>query len=234
MADATNQRLNTSTQVRNMYSEGISYINVKYFNMNISFQFHPFLSKDANGRSSWNSQKALVTTVGWDGAFLLYKTGKDIIEGKIPQKTVVTIPCAGGASLVLERKDGADGQMETWFTISKNNEIIPFKFATHTIQVEENGQMVPKVIDSGLGAFVKTLDSYLIGTNTARHLDKVTEDFAKIQEAKSGNQGYNRGGGYQRPPNRNFQGGRKPYYGNQQYQQQPPAQQNMSSYNIPQ
>lgn len=246
MADIQNQngRTSTSTQIRNFYSEGISYLNIKFFNTNLSFQFTPFVSKDATGRSTYDQQKSLMTTVNFDGAFALYNVANDIIQGKTIQEVLLTIPCAGGATLVIDRKLGQNGQMETYFVISKNNNSIPFKFNTSQVQIKENGQMITKTIETGLGAFVKTIDGYLVGINADRHLDKLTEDFIKSKEGQGGNTfqtgtGYsnrnNNQGGFKKSWNNN----RKPYnnnYNNNSPQQNTwetkPNQQNMSSYNI--
>lgn len=246
MAENNNQggRTATSTQIRNMYSDGISYLNMKFFNTNMSFQFAPFVSKDATGRSTYDQQKSLMTTANFEAAFAIYKAANDIIQGGEGAKgSLLNVPCAQGASLTLERKIGQNGQMETWFIITKNNASVPFKFNTHQIQVKENEQMVTKVIESGLGALVKTLDGYLTGINADRHLDKLTEDFIKSKEGQpaaggnsfqtgsgyqpkswqNNNQG---GGGYKKPwQNNNNQGGgggyKKPWQNNNQQQAQP-------------
>lgn len=250
MADINNNqqggRTTTSTQIRNMYSEGMSYLNIKFFNVNLSFQFSPFASKDATGRSTYDQQKALMTTVNFEGAFALYKTASDIINGNTTNEVLLKVPCAGGAALTLERKLGLNGQMETFFIITKNNNSIPFKFNTLQIQVKENGQMITKIVETGLGTFTKTIEGYLVGINSDRHLDKLTEDFIKSKEGQQGNNSFqtnsgyqsrnNNSGGYKKPWNNN----RKPYnnnYNNPPQQQNSwetkPNQQNMSSYNIP-
>lgn len=181
-----NNRTQTSTQIRNMYSDGMSYMNIKFYNTNLSFHLYPFSGKDQNGRSRYDTKHGQQTTVNFEGAFALYQVCKDIIEGEI-QETNLPIPCIGG-SLTLERKMGMDGMMETIFSISKNNVTIPFKFATIQLQVKENGQVVTKQIEVGLGVFVKTIDGYLTGINAERHLNKLTDDFAKLQENKNGQQ----------------------------------------------
>lgn len=223
MAENNNQgRTSTSTQIRNMYSEGISYMNIKFFNTNISFQFAPFVSKDATGRSTYDQQKALMTTANFDGAFALFKTASDIINGKeAAQGALLNVPCGSGAAIILERKMGQSGQMETYIIISKNNANIPFRFNTHQIQIKENGQMVTKVIESGLGTFVKTLEGYLTGINADRHLDKLTDDFIKSKEgqpAAGGNGGnsnsFQTGSGYQKPWQNNGGYQKKPWQGN--------------------
>jgi hypothetical protein len=228
-----------------MYSEGLSYMNIKFYNMTLSFSLQPFVSKDPTGKSLYNQQEALMTTVGWAGASAFWKLGMDIIEGKI-SKGSVTIPCMQGASLTLEKKLGANGP-ETFFTISKNGKIVSFRFETHQSVVEENGQMIPKIIETGLIAFVKTINSYLEGTNTDRHLDKFTDDYVKSLEAsgqakpqfQTGSSYQQNRGGYQSNYRKNNYNNNRRNYGNNP-QSGPPSnqswdtsQQNMSSYQLP-
>lgn len=242
------QKVNTSTNIRNIYSD-LSYLNMKFYNSNLSFQFHPFVSKDANGKSQYNQQYGLMTTVSFDGAFALHQIAMDIINGKEASKGVLlVIPCASGVQLILERKPNQTGQMETMFLISRNNETIPFKFSTNSYQTNENGQQVTKVVESGLGTFAKTIEGYLTGINSDRHLNKMTEDY--IKSLGEGNQqfqtgsgyqpkgGYNNSGGYQKkwnnnkkPYNQNYGGGAPQH---QSWESQQPNTQNMSTYNIPQ
>lgn len=209
---------NTSTQIRNMYSDGLSCLNIKFYNTNLSFQFYPFNGKDQNGKSRYDMKNGQQTTVNFEGAFALYSVAKDIIDNKV-QQTSISIPC-NGASLILERKLGMNGALETVFSINKNNTTIPFKFNTIQQQVNTNGQSQTNNIEVGLGAFLKTIDGYLTGINADRHLDKLTEDFVKSQEeTNKPNQ----------QPNNSYQQNRKSYnkgnYNN--YQQKP--QQNYSN-----
>jgi hypothetical protein len=228
---------------------------MKFFGTNFSFNFVPFVSKDATGRSTYDQQKGLMTTVNFEGAFAIYKVCNDIIQGKeAAQGCMLPIACAGGASLTIERKPGQNGQMETWFAITKNNITIPFKFNTLQIQVKENGQMATKTVESGLGALVKTLDGYLTGINADRHLDKLTDDYVKSKEGQpqqggnnsfqtgSGYQknNFNGGGGYKKPWNNNG-GYKKPWNGNNNqgaapqqnsWESRQPNQQDMSTYQI--
>ena len=165
------KKTSTSTQCRNFYSEGLSYINIKYYNLNISFR--------------------LMTTTNWENAYSLWKTCNDILNGTI-SSCMLTIMCSNDTMLTLERRPipmmNSSGQMETIFAITKNNETIPFKFKTTQINVMENGQSITKTIECGLGAFAKTLDSYLLGTNTERHLNKMTEDYVKLIQNNNQNQ----------------------------------------------
>lgn len=250
MANNNNQRTNTSTQIRNFYSDGMSYLNVSFFNTNLSFRFYPFISKDNIGRSTYDMKNGLNTTVNYEGAYALLDVANDIIDGKI-NETNLPIPCAAGASLKLERKLAQDGTMETIFSITKNNITIGFRFNTMTQQTKVNGQLQTKVIESGLGAFAKTIEGYLTGINSDRHLDKLTEDFAKLQEnngndqQQNGYSSYQSNGGnnnYRRynngGNNRNYNG-RKNYNNNQQFNpngnsfNSAPNQQNINTYQIP-
>lgn len=213
MADQRqNNRTQTSTQIRNMYSEGNSYLNIKFYNTDLSFKFSPYTGKDQNGRNQYDLDHSQTTTVNFEGAYALYKVAKDIIDGKV-NETSITIPC-NGASLLLERKPGNNGLLETFFTITKNNVTIPFKFQTLQQKVKENGNIMTVTIESGLGVFVKTIDGYLTGINSDRHLDKLTDDFVKIQG--NNNQGNNRN-------NRNFNNNRN-YNNNRSNWNQTPAQ----------
>lgn len=243
MADNNNQqRTSTSTQIRNLYSDGMCYLNVSFFNTSLSLKFYPFLSKDNVGRSKYDTNNGQTTTVNYEAAYALYQMSKDIIDGKIQEANLI-IPCAGG-QLSFERKMGQGG-METLLSISKNNVVIPFRFQTISQQVKENGQQITKTIEVGLGAFMKTIEGYLTGINADRHLDKLTEEYAKLQEGRNCGQGFQnggfrqQGGGYPKRQYNGQGGGYKKPYNNQNRGQQggwqggPPNQQNMSGYNLP-
>lgn len=232
----------TSTQIRNFYSDGLSYMNVKFFNTNLSFNLYPFISKDSTGKSSYDMKNGQLTTVNFEGAYALYSAGNDIIEGKLNECNL-PIPCAAGATLNLERKLSPNGMMETIFSITKNGVTIPFRFQTTTIQIKENGQIVSKVIESGLGAFVKTIEGYLTGINADRHLNKLTDDFVKSQQEQNGqNNGGNNYNGYKnngyKKPYTGANGYKKSYqnngsnYNNQGNWNNQPKQQDMSTYQI--
>jgi len=129
-------------------------------------------------------KKGIMTTINWDQAAAIYIVANDIINGKrAAQEISMTIPCAGGTSLALERTHGQTGQMETFLSINKNNESITFKFNIIEVQVKENNQMVVKVIEAGLGAFAKILEGYLEGINANAHLDKFGDDLEEYQKS---------------------------------------------------
>lgn len=251
-------RTQTSTQIRNLYSDGMSYLNIRFFNTNLSFSFYPFINKDNNGLSNYDTKNGQQTTVNFESAFTLFQTSKDIINGKITECDL-QVPCLAGAILNMKRELAPDGKYQTTLSITKNNVTIPFKFQVIEIKVKENGQQVTKNIESGLGAFMKTIEGYLNGINADRHLDKLTEDFAKLQQGQNNNgnnqqgnqQGNynnnyrnnnNNGNYYKKPYNNNNGGYKKPYNNNYQNNNQnsgwnnnqssQPKQQDMSSYNI--
>ena len=236
------QKTNTSTQVRTIYSDSMSYITIKFYNMLLSFNFVPFASKDANGRSTFNTEQGVLTTVNLEGAYALYKTAMDIIDGKVSATSCV-VQCNQGITLTLDHSDVSN----TTFTVNKNGQLIPFRFATQNRQdKDDSGNMVTRTIQTGLGAFASTLKGYLEGVNADRHLNKLTEDFAKTQGGQNAGQGNhqssgtwqggnNQRGNYQNRGNYNRNNNRQSYprnsyggYNNQQQGQQP-----MSSYQPP-
>lgn len=174
---ADKQHTSTSTQIRNLYSDGISCMNIKFYNTSLGFQLYPFTGKDSNGRSTYDTKNGQQTTVSYDGAFALYQMCNQIIDGKV-QEGIITVPCMG-ATITLERKLGLNGP-ETVFSLTKNNVTIPFKFSVISQQIKENGNVTTKQIESGVGAFMKTVEGYLTGVNADRHLDKLTEEYAKL------------------------------------------------------
>src|SRR5699024_10083225 len=107
--------------------DGRAYMNIRFFNTNLSFQLYPFMSKDQNGRSRYDMKAGQSTTVNFEGAFALWKAGSDILDHKINELHLV-VPCPNGASLILERHANIanDGYI-TQFVIQKNNAIIQFQ-----------------------------------------------------------------------------------------------------------
>lgn len=246
---ANNQRTNTSTQIRNFYSEGLAYMNVSFYNTNLSIKMQPFKGKDQLGRNSFDSSKAIITTIDFDSAYLLWSTIKDIEDGKDITGTI-PIPCGPDATLEFERKPGPNGFMESFLNISKNNITISFKFRTIIANVNVNGQPMQKVIEVGLGSFSKTINGYLEGINADRHLDKLTDDYIRTQQPQNQNNGggnnnyqkpYNNGnnnGGYRNNSyRRNYNNNNRNYNNNQGgnnnwNNNNSPKQQDMSSYTI--
>lgn len=173
------QKQATTTLIRTIYSEGYSYVVIKFYNTNLAFQFVPFLRKDETGKNIYDVAKAQSTTITQDSAYALFKFGSDILSNLLQEGT---ISVNGNNSVIsIEKKFGPSG-IETILSITKNGITIPFKFSTQIAIVKENGQQVQKLIDSGLGSFVKMLEGYLTGINSDRHLNKLTDDYVKSLE----------------------------------------------------
>lgn len=217
----TSVKTSTSTQIRNFYSEDMSYMNIKFYNTSLSFQLFPFLEKGTDDRSKYDMRNGQQTTVSYEGAFALYQASKDIIDGKANEMSI-EVECLE-AKIKLERKLAPTGKMETIFTLSKKNVDIPFKFKTIDIQVREQGQLITKQIEVQLGAFMKTIEGYLNGINADRHLDKLTADFANANDQSKMNKHNNMPGQFQ--PNQ-YRPYNNPSFGNQGFGQ------NMSTFSI--
>ena len=87
---------------------------------------------------------------------------------------MAVVPC-NHASLIFEYKPDQNKQMSAYLTINKNNHSILFKYPTHTYQVKVDGQLITKVIQSGLGVFFHTIIGYLTAIGADKHLDKLPE-----------------------------------------------------------
>jgi len=99
---------NTTTQIRNLYSDGMSYMNIKFFNTNLSFSLYPFISKDNLGKSSYDMKNGQVTTVNFEGAAALELTIEDIINGKLvlgKQKEIQEVKNAYKAYGMMKKVD---------------------------------------------------------------------------------------------------------------------------------
>lgn len=247
MADNNNNRTTTSTQIRNMYSEGMCYMNMKFFNANLCFQFYPFISKDNTGRNSYDMKNGLSTTVNFSGAFGLWQIIDAIIDGRIKEITH-DIPCAAGANLTLQCRTAPNGEPEVFFTISKNKTTISFKFAVVARTIKNSmGQTETFYVHTDLGAFMDTIKGYLNGINADRHLDKLTDDFVKSlgengqqTQQQTGGQSFNNRGNNNFRSNNYNNNYKKPNYNNNGYKRQynnsggwqPSQQQDLGSYEI--
>ena len=176
---ATNNKA-VSTQIRNLYAKDNNYLAIRYYNTNLSFQIYPFGGKDTNGKTVYDSKASLTTTIGYDYAYVLYRTIDDIINSRI-QEVTLTIPCMQGASIVFERKLSENNIYESSLTVNKNNRSIPFKFITVIQQIKENGVPMSRVIEAGLGTLMMTIAGYLVSIGADRHLDKLLDLYEKRQ-----------------------------------------------------
>lgn len=239
-------KLSISTQIRNIYSdkEGSACLNMRFYNNVLSLSWYPFTGKDNNGRNQYDSRHGQQSTINYEAAFGLYQLGNDIINGKINECTY-TIPCLG-ATIIFERKLGPTGY-ETNFSITKNNVTIVFTFPVVEYLLKDNNTQETKQLEVGLGAFVKTIEGFLTGINSDRHLDKLTESFAQAQESNKNNNTpaprsmnpmadqnpFQQQQPQQNSYNRQYNNNRRNYNPNRQYNNWGGLPQQMSNYNLP-
>jgi hypothetical protein len=175
-------KVNASTVIRHFYAPGYSFIMMSYFNTHLSLRFHRYTGKDNVGLSQYDCKNGMTTTVNYEGAAYLYQVAMPILEDMNSEKVInAVLPC-NKAALIFEYKPEQDNYMAAYLTIEKNDQSIPFRFKTQQVKVQQNGQMVTKVIQSGLGAFTKTVEGYLISIGADRHLSKLPENFETFQD----------------------------------------------------
>ena len=219
---AKNGKSPFNTVIRNFYSEGTSSLMVCLFRYKVSFRLNPFTHKDAIGLNWYDNKNGITTSVNYEGAAALYIAAKNIVFGKEESNGMLLhIPCRNEVTLTLDRRpvpnnDGQGEQMETFLCITKGNVTIPFKFQRHLVEVKENGQMVVKNIESGLGAFGKTIEGYLTGIGSDSHLSKLPENFDELDSMT------------QKSPNTTGRNGYQISYGN--FQNTPSNYQNTPRY----
>jgi hypothetical protein len=152
-------------------------------------RFYRYYGKNKDGSDQYDLKNGLTTTVNYENAYYLYQAAMYILKDINSEKEIrAVLPC-NKADLILACKREQDDQMAVYLTIEKNNQSISFRFKTQQVQVKENGQMVTKVIQSGLGAFAKTIEGYLTGIGADIHLSKLLDNFENSQD--EGQQAYN-------------------------------------------
>lgn len=243
------KKQNTSTQIRTFYSDGFSYMNLKFFNTMLSISMSKFLEKDNTGRNVYD-QNAVFTSLNYDQAYALYKTCQDILEGKINEVNLQLQ--YGNASVTLTRNKNGNFY-DTMLSVNRDGRSVQFLFS----KITQTADGTTRTIDMGLGSFYMTLEGFLTGINSERHLNKLTDDYIKSVNGNfdSNNQNQNnnqqnnyqnnRGGGYRKNYNRNYNNNYRGGYRNQNYGgnnqsytkpswDMPPnaEQQNLSSYQI--
>ena len=173
-----------NAQSRKIYAPGYSSLAMSYYLTNLTLNFVPWLSTDSTGRSEYCKQTHLSTSLNPDGAAFFYLQASRILDGKDSGELVeVVLPCSNGTTLTFEYKPDGNNQMSTFLTINKNNITIPFRFPSIEYQEKVDGQMITKVMQTGLGTFALILGCYLTGTAAVGHyLDKNGEILQWIQE----------------------------------------------------
>ena len=157
-----------NTYIRSLYSPGYSSLLLSLYKTNLTLGFTPWV-----GRLNQYEQKGFrSTSIDYEKAAALCLLAKPILEGNHNYPVYYAIPCNNDATLILELKQDRDGQMRSYLTLEKKREQITFQFSTQTYKVNENGKMVEKVIQAGLGVFILTLEAYLTGIDIGGHLSK--------------------------------------------------------------
>ena len=168
--------------IRTLYSVGLSSIMISFFNTNLTLSFAPYIGKNHIGLDQYDFKKSLRTSINYEMATFLYLVAKSVIADQYAEQQIsAVLQCNNHTTLIFEHKPDQYNQMDSYLTINKNNETISFKFKTHIYRVKENGQMITKIIQSGLGALAKTLDGYLTGINADGHLNKIADDLENLQ-----------------------------------------------------
>lgn len=215
-------RTSTTTHIRTIVSSGVSCITVKFYNNSLSFQFMPFQGKKADGSDQYDRKNFIMTTINYDSAYAMMQFATNIAENKIEgNQASMVIPCANNTTLALDWKR----ETGCTFTVTRNNMTIPFNFQRMNINGMKDGQPTTIVVESGLGSFAEIFKGYLQGINSERHLNKLTDDFAKMME--NNNQAK---GGFQPRNNNNNGGGYNKFQGNNST---PAPWDNGASNNIP-
>ena len=150
--------------VRNFYAPGLSSLTLRYFNVNLAFHFSPSLgTKNSLGLEDYCTKTSQSTSINYQGAGALYLAIKKVlVENDYDKQIEVMLKCRNDTLLIFEYKPDGDNQMRAYLTIHKNSKVIPFMFATNEITVTENGERVKKTLQSGLAAFYKIIEGYLI------------------------------------------------------------------------
>lgn len=154
---------------------------MSFFKTNLTLNLIPYIGKNNVRLSQYSKTKFLSTTVNYEGAAVLYLAAMPSLDGNGSQMELV-LPCSNNTVLILEHKRDQDNQMSAYLLFNKNNRTIPLRFGTMQYRVKENGQMITKIIQSGLGVFVKTLEAYLTGIGANLHLNKLSEEYLEMQD----------------------------------------------------
>ena len=173
-----NRRNQPSTYVRILRSPGYSSLLIFYYGERLTFSFAPYLGEDYKGHHQYSQSEFLRTTFDYEAAVCLYLIAKSISDGKDPENQRHFVRNIYNMTLTFEYRPDENNEMSAYLTIANkdNNKTIQFKFETHPYKVMEKGQMVEKVIQSGVGVLVKTLNGYLSGIGANNHLNKFTDE----------------------------------------------------------
>lgn len=226
----------TSTMIRTIYSNGVSYLTIRFYNNNLSLSITPFVGKDQNGKNKYDNEKSVSTVgVNYELASSFNKLISDALDGKYNDDVIqIIFDLWDQSKLIFERKRDQNNKLCYWLIIDKNGLVGQFKFESTNVGCVINGQPSQQVIESGLSHFNNILTGYLIGINADRHLDKLTEEYVKSKETSDQNNTY-QNNNYQRKNNYSNKG----YQNKNNYNQAPPVwtppsqSVGMSNYQVP-
>ena len=175
-----------NTYIKCLYSSGFSYIMMSYYRTNLVFTFRPYSGKNYNGLDQYDKNIFLSTSIDYDASATLYALSTAIISVKDAEKKVTAVlTCSNNTTLTFEYMPDQNNQWYAYLTINKNNQTIPFRFKTYTYQVQIDGQLVTRVIQSGLGIFAEVLKSYFSATGINNHLNKFTDEERENMQSPS-------------------------------------------------
>jgi hypothetical protein len=151
--------------IRTLYTPGFSSLAMSYFKTNLIFSFAPYIGKDDQELDKYCKKSFLSTSVNPDRAAFFYVQASRIIDGKNPEEQIeAVLPCYNGTTLTFAYKPNENNQMVAYLVINKNNEMISFKFQTTEYADNIDGQMVTKIVQTGLITFHLILGCYLAGS----------------------------------------------------------------------
>ncbi len=171
-----------NTYVRTFYSEGFSSLVMSHYNTNFSLCFNRWVEKDSRGMEVFDTTNGLSTTLNYEDASLLFQVAMSILNGENAENEIKAVLQCNNATLTFDCKKEENNQMVAYLTIDKNNQSISFKFSDFQYQIKQNGQIVTKVIQAGVGALAEILHGYLSGIGTERHLVKLADYYASSKD----------------------------------------------------
>ena len=135
---------------------------MSYYLSYLIMKLVPFTGVDRRGFARYSDDIFASTSIDRSGAALLISHINPILSGTDIEKPVqAVLPCLNGTSLTFEYRPDENKQMSAYLIISKNYTTIPFKFSTAHKNVYENGQMVTKVEQVDLAAFLRVLEGFI-------------------------------------------------------------------------
>jgi len=152
--------------IRNLYSPGLSTVTLSFYKTNLSIVFSPWVQEQGR-QNKLNTKHFISTTISDENAAALYMLSKQISEGTQSDPVQYLIQCNKQTMLTFEYDTE-----KACLIIEKGAEKIFFEFPTHEYRIKEKGQIVTKVLQSGLIVFSETLGAYLSTVVADRHMDK--------------------------------------------------------------